>query len=95
MSRRQRLGHRLLRWISKMLEGTDGKPNEIRALLLLLGIAFIGLSTYQTVISGKFDGYSFGIGAASLLGGGGAGQRWRDTLSRIKSLSSSPTDPPN
>ncbi len=61
-------------FIKHGLTGIDGESWDLgRVLWALIGVAFVVFAAWSLLHGGAFDPQNFGVGAGSILGGGGAG----------------------
>lgn len=61
-------------FIKHCLTGVDGRTWDLgRVLWALTGVAFVVFAAWSLLHGGVFDPQNFGVGAGTILGGGGAG----------------------
>ena len=68
------------RIIKDLFTGIDGETHDPARWLWILGTcAFIGFAGYEICKSGHFDMVNFGIAYGTLLGGGAAGVKVKES----------------
>jgi hypothetical protein len=82
--------------VSHLFTGPDGKTHDPARWLWIIGIiAFLAFAGYELYRSGRFDMTNFGIAYATLLGGGAAGVKIKESTEPRASLAEDVGDRPD
>lgn len=81
--------------IRELFTGPDGETHDPARWLWILGIvAFLAFAGYELYRSGRFDMMNFGLAYATLLGGGAAGVKIKESTEPKANSFSAPILPP-
>lgn len=81
--------------IRELFTGPDGETHDPARWLWIIGIvAFLALTGYELYRTGHFDMMNFGLAYATLLGGGAAGVKIKESTEPKGDLSSASILPP-